>query len=683
MAGCFVVHSVGFGEPFMNRHVLDIVRTVKRHDPYVDLITNGTLLKGRENEIIASGLDSLIISMDGGTEEVFEHFRAGAKWHDVTMSLEVLREQKKVIGKERPEVWIEFVAMRGNLHTLPRLVELAATEWGARGVSVEPLFKTVVAGYVEFYMEQNLSTMSYEEVEESFSKAEAIARKHGLQLSGPYHTGNRRGLWEQASFKPIYNIEYPKHGEQVDGRRDFGGWTLHPRGIARVDFRIGDRMIGQAEYGQARPDIGLNMPAFPGSGHSGFIIPIVASLLEEGENRLEVIITARTGETTVIPPVPFIYKPEEGGKRSAAPLLSERICLDTPVPATPIDDPYLVTGWLVPPLPDALKIFLDNQEMGEARLGLVRPDVRDKAKAGQVSHPDLEGCGFCFLLKLDGYREGPYMLRFESVKEGREPEEISHLPIILKRNAYRDEKVAASAEGRIDFPEDGAVVSGFQAFHGWAVYGPNTLKIRLLCDGMEIEGFCHDFAREGLRDRFGEGVISDRLGFGLMVEAAGLPRGEHAFSLCAYSRDGSLKVLHEIRCTVDHSSSSSVSGKPASESDTAVCTIRKECIPPKEPDSLLYKDPTKATCFDPYCTLPWTTTYITFDGIVRACCFSESASVLGDLKRQTFAQIWNGDAYQQLRREILEGLTPESCRACVANVRIHGRAIFDKFKEFI
>ena len=86
---------------------------------------------------------------------------------------------------------------------------------------------------------------------------------------------------------------------------------------------------------------------------------------------------------------------------------------------------------------------------------------------------------------------------------------------------------------------------------------------------------------------------------------------------------------------------------------------------------------------DPYCTAPWTSAFIRFDGRVRPCCFSEAESSLGDLREQTFEEIWNGEGYRNLRRQILAGKVPEMCQGCVANKRYQGLSVFSRFEDNI
>ncbi|MDI6785906.1 MAG: radical SAM protein [bacterium] len=62
------------------------------------------------------------------------------------------------------------------------------------------------------------------------------------------------------------------------------------------------------------------------------------------------------------------------------------------------------------------------------------------------------------------------------------------------------------------------------------------------------------------------------------------------------------------------------------------------------------------------CLEPWTTTYVFYDGKVRPCCFTDM--VMGDLKRQSFEEIWNGKPYQKLREKVNTDNPPFECSRC-------------------
>jgi len=64
------------------------------------------------------------------------------------------------------------------------------------------------------------------------------------------------------------------------------------------------------------------------------------------------------------------------------------------------------------------------------------------------------------------------------------------------------------------------------------------------------------------------------------------------------------------------------------------------------------------------CPYPWYTFFIAHNGDVVACCRDlEHQSVLGNLFEQDLMEIWNGEAYQAMRRDLASG-HPERQSAC-------------------
>jgi radical SAM protein with 4Fe4S-binding SPASM domain len=66
------------------------------------------------------------------------------------------------------------------------------------------------------------------------------------------------------------------------------------------------------------------------------------------------------------------------------------------------------------------------------------------------------------------------------------------------------------------------------------------------------------------------------------------------------------------------------------------------------------------------CDWPWTKAYVTHDQLVQPCCMvmgSERAT-LGDLKNESFAKVWHGDAYRAFREALQGDDPPEVCRGC-------------------
>jgi radical SAM protein with 4Fe4S-binding SPASM domain len=67
------------------------------------------------------------------------------------------------------------------------------------------------------------------------------------------------------------------------------------------------------------------------------------------------------------------------------------------------------------------------------------------------------------------------------------------------------------------------------------------------------------------------------------------------------------------------------------------------------------------------CILPWFSTYVTVDGIIRPCCsFSGTIADMGNILYEDIAVIWNSERYQQFRKAIRAGQRPYPiCANCV------------------
>jgi len=56
------------------------------------------------------------------------------------------------------------------------------------------------------------------------------------------------------------------------------------------------------------------------------------------------------------------------------------------------------------------------------------------------------------------------------------------------------------------------------------------------------------------------------------------------------------------------------------------------------------------------CWKLWHANVITWDGLVVPCCFDKDASHrLGNLKEQSFKEVWNNNSYKQFRKELMTG----------------------------
>ncbi len=128
-----------WGEPLLNEDIYRMISYAKRYDIFVNTSTNSFFLT-RENaaKIVESGLDEIIISLDGASEETYSKYRKKGNFARVIEAMKSLVEEKRKRGSKTPTIKLQFIIMRHNEHEVGRVRELA------KEIGVDVLFfKTV------------------------------------------------------------------------------------------------------------------------------------------------------------------------------------------------------------------------------------------------------------------------------------------------------------------------------------------------------------------------------------------------------------------------------------------------------------------------------------------------------------------------------------------------------------
>ena len=120
------VHFGGFGEPLLHPRIFDMVRAVKELGLKVEMITNGSYLQEETiQKLIDIELDILFTSLDSPEAEEYNQIRPGGDFQDVFHNVKNLQAMKQMQKTKKPELGIEFVAMKKNYVRLPKLIQMA------------------------------------------------------------------------------------------------------------------------------------------------------------------------------------------------------------------------------------------------------------------------------------------------------------------------------------------------------------------------------------------------------------------------------------------------------------------------------------------------------------------------------------------------------------------------------
>jgi MoaA/NifB/PqqE/SkfB family radical SAM enzyme len=114
------------GEPYMNKNFFDFVEIAKQNNIYVTTSTNGHYFTDQNiKKTLDSGLDSMIISLDGITQESYEKYRVGGQLERVLDGTARLMTEKKRLNMRTPNVALQFLVMKHNENEIPEVKKIA------------------------------------------------------------------------------------------------------------------------------------------------------------------------------------------------------------------------------------------------------------------------------------------------------------------------------------------------------------------------------------------------------------------------------------------------------------------------------------------------------------------------------------------------------------------------------
>jgi len=114
------------GEPLLNKQLTEFIYYAHNAKIYTSTSTNGQFLnKKNAKNIVLSGLDKLIVSVDGSTQETYESYRVGGKLKKILDGINELVYWKTELKSVTPLLEIQFIVLKTNEHQLSEMKKLA------------------------------------------------------------------------------------------------------------------------------------------------------------------------------------------------------------------------------------------------------------------------------------------------------------------------------------------------------------------------------------------------------------------------------------------------------------------------------------------------------------------------------------------------------------------------------
>lgn len=113
------------GEPYIHPGLFDMISRASSRRIYTATSTNAHFLTPENaKRTVESGLDRLIISIDGTTQEVYESYRKNGKLEKVIEGTRNIIAQKKELRSKTPHVIFQFLVVKPNEHQMDEVKAL-------------------------------------------------------------------------------------------------------------------------------------------------------------------------------------------------------------------------------------------------------------------------------------------------------------------------------------------------------------------------------------------------------------------------------------------------------------------------------------------------------------------------------------------------------------------------------
>lgn len=119
------IYFCDYGEPLLNLSTPKLIRLAKTYLMSAALSTSLSVRRFDPEAYVKSGLDFMVISIDGATQPVYEIFRRNGKLELVLDNVRKLVDAKRRLGRQTPVLSWNFLAFEHNAQEIPEAERMA------------------------------------------------------------------------------------------------------------------------------------------------------------------------------------------------------------------------------------------------------------------------------------------------------------------------------------------------------------------------------------------------------------------------------------------------------------------------------------------------------------------------------------------------------------------------------
>lgn len=107
-----------YGEPLLNKNLISMIKYISSKNIGVSFPTNFSVKLGNEEikRLAKSGLDSIVVSLDGASEDIYNKYRIGGNFNLILKNVKLLSDAKKRLGLKKCRIIWKFIVFDYNKH---------------------------------------------------------------------------------------------------------------------------------------------------------------------------------------------------------------------------------------------------------------------------------------------------------------------------------------------------------------------------------------------------------------------------------------------------------------------------------------------------------------------------------------------------------------------------------------
>jgi len=173
-----------WGEPLLNKDIYEMIAYAHGRNIVTSVSTNFQHFSEEHAEkLISSGLDILILSIDGASQESYEKYRIGGDFQRAIENISLLVKKKRERGCHHPYICWQFLVMRHNEHEVEAARRMAG-ELGVDSITVEHAYLPVATREEAMKWLPEDSRYHRYNAEELEKRWQAVERQRNLSEAG-------------------------------------------------------------------------------------------------------------------------------------------------------------------------------------------------------------------------------------------------------------------------------------------------------------------------------------------------------------------------------------------------------------------------------------------------------------------------------------------------------------------